>query len=84
MICPGNDKSYFFMQGKNIFRELIHPWDYERAMQYVYLLSKEDKNIEILEARLKIKMTLTGGFVLMIIFLREMSRQTFAVDRCCP
>ena len=51
----GNDKSYFFMQGKNIFRELIHPWDYERAMHYVYLLSKEDKNIEVLEARLKIK-----------------------------
>ncbi len=51
----GHDKSYFFMQGKNIFRELIHPWDYERAMQYVYLLSKEDGNIEVLEARLKIK-----------------------------
>src|ERR1043165_8536206 len=51
----GNDKSYFFMQGKNIFRELIHPWDYERAMQYVYLLSKEDGNMELLEARLKIK-----------------------------
>ena len=51
----GHDKSYFFMQGKNIFRELIHPWDYERAMQYVYLLSKEDRNIEVLEARLKIK-----------------------------
>src|SRR4029079_11959918 len=50
----GHDKSYFFMQGKNIFRELIHPWDYERAMQYVYLLSKEDKAIEVLEARLKI------------------------------
>lgn len=51
----GNDKSYFFMQGKNIFRELIHPWDYERAMQYVYLLSKEDPGLEVLEARLKIK-----------------------------
>ncbi|HEV8508360.1 MAG TPA: PAS domain S-box protein [Chitinophagaceae bacterium] len=51
----GRDKSYFFMQGKNIFRELIHPWDYERAMQYVYLLSKEDRNLEVLEARLKIK-----------------------------
>jgi len=51
----GNDKSYFFMQGKNIFRELIHPWDYERAMQYVYLLSKEDKGLEVLEVRLKIK-----------------------------
>src|SRR5689334_22117360 len=51
----GNDKSYFFMQGKNIFRELIHPWDYERAMQYVYLLSKEDPNLDVLEARLKIK-----------------------------
>ena len=50
----GHDKSYFFMQGKNIFRELIHPWDYERAMQYVYLLSKEDKALEVLEARLKI------------------------------
>ena len=42
------------MQGKNIFRELIHPWDYERAMHYVYLLSKEDKAVEVLEARLKI------------------------------
>jgi PAS domain S-box-containing protein len=51
----GHDKSYFFMQGKNIFRELIHPWDYERAMRYVYLLSKEDAHIEVLEARLKIK-----------------------------
>src|ERR1043166_10109071 len=51
----GHDKSYFFMQGKNIFRELIHPWDYERAMQYVYLLSKDDKTLEVLEARLKIK-----------------------------
>src|ERR1700752_5220825 len=51
----GNDKSYFFMQGKNIFRELIHPWDYERAMQYVYLLSKDDQGLEVLEARLKIK-----------------------------
>jgi len=51
----GHDKSYFFMQGKNIFRELIHPWDYERAMQYVYLLSREDQAIEVLEARLKIK-----------------------------
>jgi len=51
----GHDKSYFFMQGKNIFRELIHPWDYERAMQYVYLLSTEDKHLEVLEARLKIK-----------------------------
>ena len=51
----GHDKSYFFMQGKNVFRELIHPWDYERAMQYVYLLSKEDKDLEVLEARLKIK-----------------------------
>ena len=50
----GHDKSYFFMQGKNIFRELIHPWDYERAMQYVYLLSREDKALEVLEARLKI------------------------------
>jgi len=50
----GHDKSYFFMQGKNIFRELIHPWDYERAMQYVYLLSKEDRALEVLEARLKI------------------------------
>ncbi len=50
----GHDKSYFFMQGKNIFRELIHPWDYERAMHYVYLLSKEDKAVEVLEARLKI------------------------------
>src|SRR6476469_2450261 len=38
----GHDKSYVFMQGKNIFRELIHPRDYERAMQYVYRLSKED------------------------------------------
>src|SRR5215467_14212506 len=51
----GHDKSYFFMQGKNIFRELIHPWDYERAMRYVYLLSKEDAHIEALEARLRIK-----------------------------
>ena len=51
----GRDKSYFFMQGKNIFRELVHPWDYERAMQYVHLLSKEDKALEVLEARLKIK-----------------------------
>lgn len=51
----GHDKSYFFMQGKNIFRELIHPWDYERAMHYVYLLSRDDRNIEVLEARLKIK-----------------------------
>ena len=51
----GHDKSYFFMQGKNIFRELIHPWDYEKAMQYVYLLAKEDRNLEVLEARLRIK-----------------------------
>jgi PAS domain S-box-containing protein len=51
----GHDKSYFFMQGKNIFKELIHPWDYGRAMQYVYLLSQEDTSIEVLEARLKIK-----------------------------
>jgi hypothetical protein len=23
----GNDKSYFFMQGRNIFREIVHPND---------------------------------------------------------
>lgn len=51
----GNDKSYFFMQGRNIFREIVHPNDYERTMHYIQLLSKDDHAPALLEARLKIK-----------------------------
>src|SRR5215831_13541461 len=51
----GNDKSYFFMQGRNIFREIVHPNDYERTMHYIQLLSREDHAPALLEARLKIK-----------------------------
>ena len=80
----GHDKSYFFMQGKNIFRELIHPWDYERAMQYVYLLSKEDKALEVLEARLKITNDSYRWFRFNDhIFKRDEQGKASALDRCC-
>ena len=52
----GNDKSYFFMQGRNIFREIVHPNDYERTILYIDLLSKDDqRHPHVLEARLRIK-----------------------------
>jgi PAS domain S-box-containing protein len=51
----GNDKSYFFMQGRNIFKEIVHPNDYERTMHYIDLLSKEAHGGAQLEVRLKIR-----------------------------
>lgn len=51
----GQDKSYFFMQGKNIFRELVHPDDYQRTLHYIQLLAEDQGPVGEFEARLKIK-----------------------------
>src|SRR5438876_10961531 len=52
----GHDKSYFFMQGRNIFKEIVHANDYKKTMQYIDSLSHHDyRPASPLEVRLKIR-----------------------------
>lgn len=51
----GVDEMYVFMRGENIFRDVVHPDDYERRMQHISGLSSlNDSEISEIEIRVKV------------------------------
>jgi PAS domain S-box-containing protein len=52
----GQDEANIFSQGKNFFRNLIHPEDYEKWVRYLESLQgMEDSDVSILELRMLVK-----------------------------
>jgi PAS domain S-box-containing protein len=51
----GVDEMYVFMRGENIFRDVVHPEDYQRRMQQIdSITSMKDEEIKEIEIRVKV------------------------------